>query len=500
MKNQITLLLVTSVVILNAQNEKLSKLLPKGPHQVGFQLIEQWDHSRTYQFDSGDIPWRPMQVAVWFPAGKKENVALTYKDYIDLSSRSETLTANDSLKEQKWKELINAGHINKELLIESFSSSLLASTETFPTSGNYPLVLYAPGSSSHWYENVLLFERLASYGYVVMAIKSRGHKSPLMSMNWEGAESQTRDLEFLQALAYQYTFIDVNRIHIVGRSWGAIAAAVFSIRNQSAKSITSMDGTLSYNAMLLMESSPYPGGAYLNVPILLQVGKNRSKDATPIDRKNYFLDVKFADAFSIEYTHLSHVAFSSYHLLYYYLCNKQLNEETKSILLNGYVASVKHLIQFLNAQEKGEPFQLISNNEYVFDFQKANSNKLPDYNDFSFALETKGWPAAKQLIHQIEALSPDYNFGDLVSPSYLNSYAYRLHQIQQTAQGTDVLTTATRLFPQNANLFDSLGELHYHQGNWSKAIKNYQQSILLHPENNNAVKMIEQIDAIMKKE
>ena len=46
------------------------------------------------------------------------------------------------------------------------------------------------------------------------------------------------------------------------------------------------------------------------------------------------------------------------------------------------------------------------------------------------------------------------------------------------------------LYPESANVYDSLGEAYMNSGNSKKAIKNYQKSLELNPENNNAKEML----------
>lgn len=54
------------------------------------------------------------------------------------------------------------------------------------------------------------------------------------------------------------------------------------------------------------------------------------------------------------------------------------------------------------------------------------------------------------------------------------------------------------LMPNNANLYDSLGEAFYKDKNWNNAIKNYAKSLFLNPNNQNAIEMILQINDIKK--
>ena len=79
------------------------------------------------------------------------------------------------------------------------------------------------------------------------------------------------------------------------------------------------------------------------------------------------------------------------------------------------------------------------------------------------------------------------------SPEELNNLGYELIAKEQMQSAISVFTLAVSEFPQNANLFDSLGEAYFLDGNYEKALINYQKSLDLNAANTNAIKMIERI-------
>nr|WP_255459125.1 tetratricopeptide repeat protein [Mucilaginibacter sp. JXJ CY 39] len=52
----------------------------------------------------------------------------------------------------------------------------------------------------------------------------------------------------------------------------------------------------------------------------------------------------------------------------------------------------------------------------------------------------------------------------------------------------------THLFPQSGNVYDSLGEAYYKQGNKAKALVNYKQSLKLTPGNKTAQAVITELE------
>ncbi len=77
----------------------------------------------------------------------------------------------------------------------------------------------------------------------------------------------------------------------------------------------------------------------------------------------------------------------------------------------------------------------------------------------------------------------------------LNRRAYGLHAIGQTALGLELLEIATGLYPQVANLHDSIGELLLATGEREKAIQAYEKALQVDPDFENAKRMLEQIRA-----
>lgn len=84
------------------QSHALWGNLEQGPYQVGFKLIEKWDHSRAYypkcdyehKQDKGERA-RPIRVYVWYPAEESDISPMLFTKYFhlalnDFGTRQET--------------------------------------------------------------------------------------------------------------------------------------------------------------------------------------------------------------------------------------------------------------------------------------------------------------------------------------------------------------------------------------------------------------------------
>ncbi|MEO3403635.1 serine hydrolase [Mucilaginibacter sp. CAU 1740] len=76
----------------------------------------------------------------------------------------------------------------------------------------------------------------------------------------------------------------------------------------------------------------------------------------------------------------------------------------------------------------------------------------------------------------------------------LNELGYYLMGDKRMADAVTVFEYNTKLFPKSGNVFDSLGEAYYNQGNKPLALLNYKKSLQLDPTNDNAKKIIAELD------
>jgi CubicO group peptidase (beta-lactamase class C family) len=85
----------------------------------------------------------------------------------------------------------------------------------------------------------------------------------------------------------------------------------------------------------------------------------------------------------------------------------------------------------------------------------------------------------------------EYSFD---SEDTLNEIGYYLMHLNKLADAVAVFEYNTKLFPKSGNVFDSLGEAYYNQGNRALALFNYKKSLQLDPTNDNAKKIITELD------
>lgn len=95
----------------------------------------------------------------------------------------------------------------------------------------------------------------------------------------------------------------------------------------------------------------------------------------------------------------------------------------------------------------------------------------------------------EELIGNEKISEEEFNamgFGAIISPI---GHEWLLDKKNAKA-AVKVFEYGITLMPNNANLYDSLGEAYFADNNWNSAIKNYAQSLTLNPENENTIEMI----------
>jgi dienelactone hydrolase len=112
-----------------------------------------------------------------------------------------------------------------------------------PAPGSFPLVLYAPGFGAHPLHHVPILESLASHGFVVAAVPSRGAEAYGMTFDAEGQDAQRRDLEFVLRRLRGEHFVDATQVGAVGYSFGGGPALLLAVQRPVVRVVASLDGT-----------------------------------------------------------------------------------------------------------------------------------------------------------------------------------------------------------------------------------------------------------------
>ena len=236
--------LATVVVALSAgpasaQDPLLRGSLKPGPHAVGYRNLYQLDHTRQYDPEFATDPTkppvhkpRPIYICVWYPAQKTDAKPMEYRQYLDVSSddariapfakrlsRHVVNVVSDSTvgKEPEYRTLAQTAAFGRFLATKTF-----AVKDTLAAKGRFPVVLNHAGLNGVADDNSVLFELLASHGYVVLASAYPNYYAEGVGISSD-LHTSFRDMEFLSRFARGLPFADADRLGAMGHSWGAIA-------------------------------------------------------------------------------------------------------------------------------------------------------------------------------------------------------------------------------------------------------------------------------------
>ncbi|GAB5565354.1 MAG: hypothetical protein Wins2KO_24170 [Winogradskyella sp.] len=103
---------------------------------------------------------------------------------------------------------------------------------------------------------------------------------------------------------------------------------------------------------------------------------------------------------------------------------------------------------------------------------------------------------SKEAISEYNTLKVDTTNYFTTSAVVLNNFGYELLSANKNAEAINLFEFATQQFPQNSNLFDSLGEVYFINEDYDKALENYKKALELNPKSENAKNYIEKIEKL----
>jgi CubicO group peptidase (beta-lactamase class C family) len=106
------------------------------------------------------------------------------------------------------------------------------------------------------------------------------------------------------------------------------------------------------------------------------------------------------------------------------------------------------------------------------------------------ALVKRGFENAVTVAAELKA--KDAKFA--LSEGDLNAWGYKLAEDGKLTEAIEILKLNASLYPESANVYDSLAEVYETAGNKAEAIRNYKRSLELDPKNTNAVEHLKKLE------
>ena len=111
--------------------------------------------------------------------------------------------------------------------------------------GPFPLVVNHPGLGGTFEDNAVLFEYLASHGYVVATSAFQSENAAYVNIDWDADRSVKISTSWPGT--WVRSWVDSGRVAAVGHSYGAQAAPFWAAeKNSIVDAVVSLDSTIEY--------------------------------------------------------------------------------------------------------------------------------------------------------------------------------------------------------------------------------------------------------------
>jgi dienelactone hydrolase len=468
-----------------------------GPHAVGLRIVQQYDYSRVLGAPvdafgtAGSVgPARPIQTLVWYPAKRTSAAPMLVADY-QQASLADVDFALSSAEAAKQRAAWMAGPMKSQ-----YGASTLAVRGAPPADGRFPVVIYAPSFASFAHENLDLCEYLASQGYVVIASRSLGARSVMMTDDIDGVEAQAADIAFLANYAQTLPQADITKMAAAGFSWGGMANVFAAARSSRFKALVSLDGSIRFHPKI-WSAATYVRPARTAVPMLFLGARAATAEAMERDDKlgaSYLNTMKYSNVYVTTAPPMTHRDFSSMQLRF--APDSAFGDYQRAEVLQAYQSVVLYARQFLDAYLKNDAkaFAFLKESParhgigpqvMSMEFHPASSI-LFDEGDFLRAFSKAGYADAQALYIQMSARSPDFK----LSPLNLNNLGYQLLRAKNARGAVELFKLATYIEPKFGNAFDSEGEAYEALGEPALAIAAYEKAVAVDKNQVNAIARI----------
>lgn len=501
----LTLLLCLITHSVSSQTSLKDIDLKNGTYTVGFTHYTAIDSTRSYiaKPDINATPsFRPIPVSIWYPStiDTKNRQPLSVLNYMEILKEEEEWEHLPNYFLLDWFYYKNTPE-NQQHLTE-----LTTAFKDIPVAeGDFPVILYASGFEFSSIENFALCELLASHGYMVIASPSRGSVSKRFKKPERAIETQARDLEFLIKEISDFPSADMNSVGTMGFSFGGISNVLLQMRNPIIKANLSLDGTIRYNPDLLKSTAfydmkkatiPFMHLAQKEIPATVMKEENMPNSLNT--DFTFYDELTESDAYKIRLHNLSHSYFSTLGVLFAERDLKQDKSDQK--IMASYKIATTYSLHFMNAYLKKDQNSLdfISNtpqenniSETLISIEsKKTKEQSVDFYTFLNIAKQQGYKNLFTLYKDLKRKHPSL----AIPEGNLNTLGLQLIFNPLTSkEGIAVYEFATMLYPNSANLYDSLAEGYAYLKDYKNAMLYFEKSLSLNPDNQNAIQRLKEL-------
>jgi dienelactone hydrolase len=483
-----------------------------GTYGVGFRVVQQYDHAHVYKqrtdLTSGTPVTgersRPLQTLIWYPTRKTAGRQLHYRDYLRLAATETVFARSDAEVDHEVAAALqeNYPNLSAEQGRTEIGQTMLAVRDAGAASGKFPVVIYAPGSSSSAHENADLCEYLASHGYIVLTSVSMGVNTRSMTIDLEGAEAQAGDITFLAGYAATLAQADGSKLAVLGYSFGGLANVLAAARDDRIGALVALDGSVRYYPAIV-QAAAYATPERLALPMLYLGAKPSTAEAMNRNKQipTYSLlnQMKYSDLYNVTMYTMEHAAFQSESLRLG--PEERFGEYTRDeaalaygwmeryvlAFLNAYLKSDAPALKFMNSAPKanGVPVHLLS-----VDVHRAEG-AAPTLATLATEFARRNYTNVAEVYNEMNKSSPSFKPGERA----LISWGELFLEQKRYAQAIEIFALANALYPDSGRAAFYLALAYDKNNDNARAIENYQRVLGFWPDMSEAKQSIVRLRA-----
>ncbi|MCP5046112.1 MAG: alpha/beta hydrolase [bacterium] len=500
-----------------SQEPGLKLQLKPGPYAVGFKAVNNYDYSRTY-YSTYDITGdkvtqkaRPIQTSIWYPADAAKMAKAKPMIFFEYAYLMAHELGYRKLSEAVKKETLRDFH-----LFFSTSAAKRGELETTthavrdaePAEGSFPLVIYGPSINAVSFENSVLFEYLASHGYIVVSSPNVGKTTRYVKADLSGTETQARDMLFLLSYMQDFPGVDHGKIAVMGFSWGGMSNVLAAMRDSRIRAVICLDGSIAYNKYFdeMVTKSLHYNLDKITMPLLFMRSKKIPDDimkkfgALPQSNVTFYDKLKYSDACFLRFSHMMHGDFSSTFLTFLDMKDPNNLASSREQVHRSYNLVVKYVHSFLDAylHGKADALQYMSNTPgengiaggvITKRFKKALKRE-PSFGRFISKVKNAGFDKIAAVYGEIKKEFPQYT----LSEDLLTDLAFLMYAREK--QGEDVLRLLKFTLdnhPRSYYSYYGLAEIYAAKGDKKAAVDALNKAMELNPRFRLAEKKLNQL-------
>jgi hypothetical protein len=194
-----------------------------------------------------------MQIVVWYPAVEATARPVLLQDYVEMSAGR---LGPDQVRPGSRRAVLDAfasdplsNGVTQARVDSVLQTRMAGSLGARRAEGRFPLLVFL--HATPWGASIMS-EYLASHGFVVAAIESKGARTAAYRLSRENLDAMVADAAFVITRMRREPDVD-DRLGIIGMSNGSIAALGLQLTGPLPRAVVSLDGGIGEGA----------GGTYL---------------------------------------------------------------------------------------------------------------------------------------------------------------------------------------------------------------------------------------------